>query len=69
MLIHYESKLQSYRDEGFHDEGIPVADREVIPTPIVPDGTKSITENGVYDVREFANADVNVASGGGDANV
>lgn len=38
---------------------------DAIPTGITPTGTKQITENGTFDVTQFASAEVNVPAGGG----
>ena len=56
-------------DSGY--DGLSQVTVNAIPSQyIVPSGTKSITENGTYDVTNYASAEVNVAgSGGGGGSV
>lgn len=44
---------------------MPEAIESISGGGITPTGTKSITENGTYDVSTFASAEVNVPTGGG----
>ena len=37
---------------------------EAYTEPIVPEGKKTIDENGTYDVTEYASVEVNVSGGG-----
>ena len=60
----YKNRVDQTVNEGYHREAPFEAPEIVIPEPIIPSGTKSITENGVYDVAQFAKANVNVAGGG-----
>lgn len=60
----YKAKADSIMNEGYHREAPFEAPEIVVPEAIIPSGTKSITENGIYDVTQFAKADVNVATGG-----
>ena len=53
-------------DNGY--DGLSAVDITVDAIPsqyIVPNGTSSITSNGIYDITSFASVDVNVAGGGG----
>lgn len=53
-------------DTGY--DGLSSVGVTVNPIPseyVIPSGTKSITENGTYDVAAFASAIINVASSGG----
>lgn len=53
-------------DTGY--DGLSSVGVTVNPIPseyVIPSGTKSITENGTYDVAAFASAMINVASSGG----
>lgn len=60
----YKNKADSIVREGYHKEAPFEAPEIIVPEPIIPSGTKNITENGTYDVTQFAKAEVNVASGG-----
>lgn len=55
---------QTFNPSGF-DGYAPVTVNPIPSSYVQPGGTKTITENGTYDVASFAQALVNVASGGG----
>lgn len=60
----YKNRVDQTVNEGYHREAPFEAPEIVVPEPIIPSGTKNITENGTYDVAQFAKANVNVAGGG-----
>lgn len=52
--------------DGYYLDSVTVG---AIPSSyIIPSGTYSVTENGVYDIGSYASVDVSVAGGGGDEN-
>lgn len=64
----YKNRVDQTVNEGYHREAPFEAPEIVIPEPIIPSGTKDISENGLYDVAQFAKANVNVAGGGGSSD-